>query len=67
MDEYPKMMYQAGGVELIHGRPLMTFVVNDAIEEAVAIEEGWHASTTPPEATEPLRRGPGRPRKIEAS
>lgn len=65
MDEYPKMMFKDGGGEIIHGRPLLTFVVESAQEEAVAISEGWRVTTAPIDESPIKRRG--RPPKALAA
>ena len=65
MDEYPKMMFKDGGSEIIHGRPLLTFVVASHQEEQVAISEGWRDTTHPSEVVQTKRRG--RPPKALAA
>lgn len=48
MNEFPRMMYQAGGPEAIHGGHFSTLVVHDATELDAALAGGWHLTT--PEA-----------------
>lgn len=45
MNDYPKMMYRAGGSEAIHGGNFATHIVNDADEEEAALADGWHLTT----------------------
>lgn len=46
MDQFPQMLYKAGGPEQIHGANFSTLVVNDAEEHAAAVADGW-CETTP--------------------
>lgn len=41
--EYPKALYQDGGVDLIWGEPIRTVVVHDADEEEIMRLDGWRA------------------------
>lgn len=45
MNDFPKMMYRAGGSEEIHGSYFATHIVNDADEEEAALADGWHLTT----------------------
>lgn len=45
MNQFPKMMYRAGGSEQIHGSHFATHIVNDADEEEAALADGWHLTT----------------------
>lgn len=45
MNDFPKMMYRAGGSEQIHGSNFATHIVNDADEEEAALADGWHLTT----------------------
>jgi len=49
-DQFPRMLYQAGGPEPIHGSHFATLVVNTEDEQAAALADGWHLST--PDALE---------------
>lgn len=44
--EYPKMLYQAGGSEEIHGGKFDTKIVHDRDEEDAALADGWHLATS---------------------
>ena len=46
MDEFPKMLYKAGGPEPIHGGYFSTCAVQDQAEQAAAMADGW-CETTP--------------------
>lgn len=46
MDEYPKMLYSAGGVEEIHDGLFTTCIVANADEEAAALADGFFLTTT---------------------
>jgi hypothetical protein len=48
MNEYPRMLYRAGGTEEIHGGRFATLIVHDDGELEAALAEGWSMST--PEA-----------------
>lgn len=48
-NEFPRMVYQAGGTEEIHGGCFATKIVNDQDELDAALADGWHLTT--PEAT----------------
>jgi hypothetical protein len=45
-NEFPRMVYQAGGTEEIHGGRFGTLIVNDADELDAALADGWHLTTT---------------------
>lgn len=45
-NQFPQMLYKAGGPEQIHGGNFSTLVVNDAEEHAAALADGW-CETTP--------------------
>ncbi|MDK6077934.1 hypothetical protein [Massilia varians] len=47
-NEFPRMVYQAGGTEEIHGGRFATNIVNDQDELDAALAGGWHLTT--PEA-----------------
>jgi ABC-type amino acid transport substrate-binding protein len=49
-DQFPRMLYQAGGSEHIHGAFFTTLVVHTEDEQAAALDAGWHLTT--PEAVE---------------
>ncbi len=68
-------MYRAGGVEMIWGRPVETRVAMSEEDEAEALSDGWcfHPLDCEDEeplvaevVVEPVKRRPGRPRKVEA-
>lgn len=48
MNEFPKMLYKAGGAEEIHGGHFQTKIVHDQDEQDAALADGWHKTT--PEA-----------------
>lgn len=45
MNEFPRMMYQAGGHEEIHGGGFATLIVHDADELEAALASGWSLTT----------------------
>lgn len=45
-NQFPQMLFKAGGPELIHGAAFTIKIVNDADEHAAAIADGW-CETTP--------------------
>jgi len=45
MNEFPRMIYRAGGTEEIHGGRFSTLIVHDDEELAAALADGWHVST----------------------
>lgn len=45
-NEFPRMVYQAGGNEEIHGGRFATNIVNDQDELDAALAGGWHLTTT---------------------
>lgn len=47
-DEFPKMLFKAGGSEELHGGNFHTFIAQDEQDEAAALADGWHLTT--PEA-----------------
>jgi len=49
-DQFPKMLYKAGGAEELHGGNFHTFIAQDEQDEAAALADGWHLTT--PEAVE---------------
>lgn len=54
MNDFPRMIYKAGGTEEIHGGRFSTLIVHDADELAAALAGGW--SLTTPEALEAPER-----------
>lgn len=44
-DEFPKMLYKAGGSEELHGGNFHTFIAQDEQDEAAALADGWHLTT----------------------
>ena len=46
MNDFPRMLYKAGGKELIHGGQFATLIVHDTDEQDTALASGW-AMTTP--------------------
>ena len=44
-NEFPRMLYKAGGPEHIHGGQFSTLIVNDEAEQADALEQGWQKTT----------------------
>lgn len=48
MNDFPRMLYKAGGPEQIHGAQFHTLIVHDADELDAALGDGWAMST--PEA-----------------
>lgn len=55
--EYPRHVHKAGGDFL---------VVEDDTQKAAALADGWSLVPvlTAPEPPEPVKRGPGRPKKL---
>lgn len=57
-NDFPRMLYRAGGPEEIHGGHFHTKIVNDQDEQDAALADGWHVTT--PEAlkaAKPAARG----------
>ena len=50
MNDFPRMIYKAGGPEQIHGGRFHTLIVHDADEMDAALSAGW--SMTTPEAVD---------------
>lgn len=50
MDQFPRMLYRAGGPEALHGGYFSTLIVKDESEQDAALADGWALST--PEALE---------------
>lgn len=48
MNDFPRMLYQAGGTEEIHGGRFSTLIVHDAAELDAALASCWFMTT--PEA-----------------
>jgi hypothetical protein len=46
MDQFPQMLYKAGGPEQIHGGNFSTLDVRNADEHAAALDAGWCETTT---------------------
>jgi hypothetical protein len=44
-NDFPRMVYQAGGTEEIHGGRFATHIVNDEDELEAALADGWHLTT----------------------
>lgn len=45
MNDFPRMIYRAGGTEEIHGGRFSTLIVHNDDELSAALTEGWHLST----------------------
>lgn len=45
MNDFPRMIYRAGGTEEIHGGRFSTLIVHNDDELAAALAEGWHLTT----------------------
>ncbi len=45
-NDFPRMVYQAGGTEEIHGGRFATHIVNDQDELDAVLAGGWHLTTT---------------------
>lgn len=45
-NDFPRMLYQAGGAEEIHGGRFATKIVNDQDELDAALAGGWALTTT---------------------
>lgn len=58
-NDFPRMVYQAGGNEEIHGGKFATNIVNDQDELDAALAAGWHMTT--PEAVEAAKPKPQAP------
>lgn len=44
-NDFPRMVYQTGGTEEIHGGKFATHIVNDQDELDAALADGWHMTT----------------------
>lgn len=44
-NDFPRMVYQTGGTEEIHGGKFATHIVNDQDELDAALADGWHLTT----------------------
>lgn len=44
-NQYPRMLYKAGGREPIHGGHFATVIVPDAEQHKNALAQGWHDTT----------------------
>lgn len=44
-NDFPKMLYRAGGSEPIHGGHFATLIVDDEAGEAAALADGWFVAT----------------------
>lgn len=55
-NEFPKMLFKAGGPHEIHGNKFDTLIVNDETEQEAALAEGWHPTT--PEALAATAKAP---------
>lgn len=45
-NDFPRMLYKAGGPEEIHGGRFHTQIVNDQDEQDAALADGWHVTTS---------------------
>jgi hypothetical protein len=45
MNDFPRMIYKAGGPEEIHGGRFHTHIVHDVDELDAALADGWHLTT----------------------
>jgi hypothetical protein len=45
MNDFPRMIYRAGGTEEIHGGRFETRIVNDVDEQDAALIDGWSLTT----------------------
>lgn len=45
MDQFPQMLYRAGGPEQLHGGNFATLTVDSAEALEAALADGWHEST----------------------
>jgi len=45
MNDFPRMLYQAGGAEEIHGGRFATLIVHDDDELEAALADGWSLTT----------------------
>ena len=45
-NEFPRMVYQAGGTEEIHGGRFATHIVHNQDELDAALADDWHLTTT---------------------
>lgn len=53
MNDFPRMLYRAGGDEAIHGGQFTTLIVHDAVELDAALAGGWFMTTTEAAAPAP--------------
>ena len=63
MDQFPQMLYKAGGPEEIHGGQFSTLIVGDAGALEVALASGWHETTA--QAVAPAEPDEGAPTRAE--
>ena len=61
MNEYPRMIYHAGGPEEIHGGRFSTLIVHNDDELAAALAEGWHLTTKDASTPAPAAPAPAAP------
>jgi len=61
VNDYPRMMYKDGYEVDVNGVHVDTLTVYDAVEESVAMLDGWRTTIT---ATEASTRRRGRPPKV---
>lgn len=52
MDEFPCMLFKAGGIEEMHGGKFTTRIVKDQAELDEALAEGWKMTTTEAKAAQ---------------
>lgn len=45
MNDFPRMIYRAGGTEEIHGGHFSTLIVDDQDALDAALADGWHLTT----------------------
>lgn len=53
MNQFPRMIYRAGGHEEIHGGRFSTMIVHDDVELDAALADGWHLTTCEAHAPAP--------------
>ena len=63
LDQFPQMVYKAGGPEEIHGGQFSTLIVGDAGALEAALADGWHETTVL--AAAPVDPDEGAPTRAE--
>jgi hypothetical protein len=67
-NDFPRMVYRAGGTEEIHGGSFATLIVDDQDALDAALADGWHMTTDEAHTPAPVDDAPPArtPRKAKA-